>query len=318
MRFSRVWIALLCACGPGLNDLKIEGGPVARIRAKVDVQGIRATGYEGDLLVGFLWATAGEVPPACSTYADVPEITAHCNQTFSVKIRQSVPMTPLQADANGIVELALETLPDATVSSGNARGRVSYGSIVVAADVDANGIFEPWGAMNSGGQSTDEWVEPDRVVAASFSSLREPQQRIVLREGAWNPLSLFFPTIGCDAPPVGFSRLVATLDLSGSEPSAECEIKGIDTVFDVPVLSPNASDEMRCSSWINVSNPEQYYWDENSTAECVNENLLFQPGDGPCMSPNVVPLSGCWDGRGPCDTPDWDLTDNPPDWWPCK
>lgn len=321
MRFSAMWMALLCACGPGLSDLTLEAAPVARVRAKVDLGGIRATGYEGDLLVGFLWATAEQMPRACRAYAHLPEIAAlpQCSgQSLSVKLRQPFPsMAPLEADADGLAELVMKTLPDTRLSSGNARGRVFYGSIVVATDVDANGVFEPWGSMNSDG---GEGTQPDRIVAASFTSLRRPHERLVLREGAWNPLSLFFPTFGCETPPPGFSRLASTLDLSGEHPSGQCEITGVNEVFNVPVLSDEAVEEMGCTSWLGVSEPRHFNYSLEGTGVCLSEDLYFEAGgdDRACANSTLVPLSGCHDDGGPCDEPHWDFTDNPPDWWPCK
>lgn len=316
MRFSVSLLVALCACGPGVNDLKLEAPPVARIRAKVDLEGIRAAGYDGRLLVGLLWAQPQAVPPACRVYADVPEIAAHCSQTFAVKLGVPPLLAPFEPDADGVVELVLQTLPPAAAGVGNARGRVGYGSIIVAADVDSNGVFEPWGAMNQ--TESNQWTEPDRVVAASFSTLYLPQERVVLREGAWNPLSLFLPLFGCEPPPVGFSRLATTLDLSGGEPASECKFTDLDSVFNVPAISEQVADEMRCSSWVSVVHPDQFHYDpESSEGVCLSGELFFEPAADPCRSPSIVPLAGCHDGRASCDAPDWDVRDQAPDWWPC-
>lgn len=326
MRFSVALLAALaCACGPGLNDLTIDAAPVGSVKAKVDVAALRAGGYDGAFLIGLGWARSSSLlEGACTTYTEYPEVMAQCGDPFAVNLIRrrggtSFPlMRPLVTDADGVATIVLDSLPPADASAGTGVGRVAYGSVLVGSDANGDGEFFPWPDPFGG--------EADRLMAASFTSLLKPQQRLVLREGLWNPLSFFYPLLGCEAPPpVGFSRAVATLDLSGDKPSGECEITDIEVPIEVTPLTEDEGALLLCESWVVIANPDWFMPEplpgepvpELPEGTCLSEDIYFIGNEGLCGGGTVVPLRGCFDG-GECESPDWDVSDDPPEWWPCE
>lgn len=313
MRSSAVLAAaLLCACGTGLNGFSLPAPPAGQVFAKVDVEALRARAGDGPLLVGVAWARTNRTfEGACSTYGEYPEVLALCGDPFSVQVGFDTVMKPLEPDANGVATVVLDTLPPADASHGDVVGRVSYGSVVVVEDADRDGS---WG---------NDWIpgadEADKLLGASFSSLLRLQQRLVLREGGWNALSFFYPLLGCESPPpVGFSRVVATLDLSGERPDGECEVTGIDVPLEVAPLTEAEASAFSCRSFVHVSNPEHFVPDPAMPGTCLSESIYLATFPGECGGGVIVPLVGCWDDRSPCEEPDWDFSKAPPDWWKCS
>lgn len=313
MRSSAVLVAaLLCACGPGLNGFSLQAPPAGQVLAKVDVEALRARAGDGPLLVGVAWVRTNRgLEGACATYGEFPEVRALCGDPFAVQIGFDTVMKPLEPDANGVAPVVLDVLPPAEASHGDAIGRVAYGTVVVVEDVDRNGA---WG---------NDWLpgmdEADKLLGASFSSLLRLQQRLVLREGGWNGLSFFYPLLGCDSPPpIGFSRVVATLDLSGERPDGACEVTGVDVPIEVAPLTDEEAKPFSCRSFLNVTSPEFFAHDPSSAGTCLSESLFLQTIPGECGGGTLVPLVGCWDDRRECEDPDWDFSTAPPDWWSCS
>lgn len=317
MRSSAVLVAaLLCACGPGLNGFSLPAPPVGQVLAKVDVEAMRARAGDGPLLVGVAWVrTNRNLEGACSIYGEYPEVAALCGDPFSVDLGFQVAMKPLLPDADGVATIVLDALPQADVSHGDSVGRVAYGSVVVVEDADRSGA---WDSVRIPGT---EGAHGDVLLGASFSSLIRPQQRVVLREGGWNPLSFFYPLLGCDpVPPQGYSRVEATLDLSGEMPSGLCAVTGVDVPVEVAPLSDADAKSLACRSDVYIASPEFFVPDPDSSGTCLSESLYLEVYPGACSSGRLVPLVGCWDqgDNRECETPDWDFTSAPPDWWTCS
>jgi hypothetical protein len=89
----------------------------------------------------------------------------------------------VEVGADGSFVIPVRRLPDASFAVGDTSARIAWGSVVVAADANGNGLFDLLVA-------SDPFSGPDTLadlaVAASFVTLQGPQQRLAFREGGWD------------------------------------------------------------------------------------------------------------------------------------
>ena len=214
------------------------------------------------------------------------------------------------------VDITLVNLPPTEALVGTPGQRVGYASVVVFADVNGNGIIDQGGRCRrperdgKDGNRGDELQEP--ILAASFSNLAMEHERIVYLEGDFDEESFFYPALGCEEfPKAGFS--LWRIGDSG------CNLATVNERIRLDVSSPDVFQPMQCGPGRKdyAREPGDEKPADRAIIECLNESE-FALVDPTCSCPDAVlyQLKGC-ERDFICETPEWDYSDNPPEWWPC-
>jgi hypothetical protein len=292
------------------------------------------------------------LPPESPEAAAV--IAAGCRDTFGFvpdRVGADTPITP------GVpATIDLYTLPAADVMVGDVTARAAYASVIVYEDRNHNGVLDlrhPQRQRRRGEPVDDAGGAADRVYGASFISMTMPDRRVAFREGDFNEAMAFYPRHGCPDPPRGFSILsasgfspaaaLASL-ITGQLPSeselSACATAGMDDTIVIPLQDPGGLSQLACTS--NDSGGQTYYraapsdppfnpstakraWvcagfprlGNDVSVDSVGKQLVISSASSdPCRSTQHYTLRGC-DNDPFCAAPSWDLTGNPPAWWPC-
>lgn len=190
----------------------------------------------------------------------------------------------------------------------------------------------------------------DVIYGGSFVTMTAPDQRLAYREGGFVE-SAYYPRVGCADPPPAFSILGASgftgsaaeaSVLTGTLPTegdlSQCsEGPAATTIVPITPVAANADIELGCSE--NTADASVRYREPSVSAEpdftnrtlaCQHTPTLGGSDTGPQQSELLVTgrsddsckglthfiLKGCRTDPN-CESPDWDLTKNPPLWWPC-
>jgi len=311
------------ACSSGLEDLSLGTRPLAVLHAQASPEVLAAS--QGETLRAVLvWAGLRPSDVPCLRYGPThPKLAAACPDPYGFLPAEPEPMFPA-ADSQGRFTFELTRLPPATVSVGDARGRVAWASVLAVADRDGDGIFSLGSAPTpKDGMEPPPGIGPgrgpgDRIVGASFFSLREPQDRVGFREGTWDAFSWFYPAPGCGEPPGGYFVLHSG-PYPNSVPSTlePCTISAPEQAVPISRLSDEQVHGLECGgrrTW-SVS-PESGIHGGVGDVECLTSEVLAIVSPGDCPLAMIMPLAGCWDDPF-CEKPDWDFRTHPPDDWPC-
>jgi len=216
-------------------------------------------------------------------------------------------------------------------------------------------LRHPQRQRRGGGDMPDDASgSADVVFGASFVSMTLPDRRVSFLEGNFDQLRnvAFYPRVGCADPPKqfsilsasGFSTAAALASLvtgvlpTETDPSA-CATATMDDTIVIPLQDPAGLSQLACTS--NDAGGATYY--RVAPADPPVPLAIFRtwacasfphlPGDpprsstgqqlviasaaqDPCRSTQHYILRGC--NNDPlCASPTWDLTANPPSWWPC-
>lgn len=350
------WLAAAAGCG----DLSGFGGsvpPLATVHvqttgdfASVQVPGPAAPKLQVALVWGAQWLTE----PLCILPPASPDVSAllaaGCRDTFGFvpdRVAVDVPLDP-----DGTATLALFDLPAADVTVGDVTARVAYASVIVYDDRDGNGTLTLGRASRLGGRDDgrpdDTGVATsDRVYAASFVSMTQPDTRLAFREGGFNEAAAFYPRSGCGDPPPSFSIVSAggfsaaaalAAELAGQLPKEDpsaCKQQSIDTPVTVMFRPPAELRELACQertldSSIRYREPPADPLDlTDRTAACAPvpdfgsgkasgmiQYVVSGRSDESCEGLTHYVLRGCRNDPL-CNLPSWDITATPPSWWPC-
>jgi len=247
---------------------------------------------------------------------------------------------------SGHTALDLLYLPSAEVLVGPPEGRTGYGSVVIYDDRNGNGALdlrrsrrhfapgEDWpgpgdppqgegsgGGNGKGGQGPGgnpaagfDDKTPDEVYGASFVSMLQPHVRVAYREGTFGTAAFYYPMTGCEPPPVGFS----VIEVGGTILKASCEVSDLDAaVVHIPLQATQTVGHLACRPTNDRYYDTEWKADLTQPWVCLSENeLVVANPPGPCKGITSFLLKGCFDTAA-CEEPDWDQTDNPPEWWPC-
>ncbi|HET7502791.1 MAG TPA: hypothetical protein VFK02_17335 [Kofleriaceae bacterium] len=351
--------ASLAACG----DLSGFGGAVPALATlHVQVTGDLASvepagGGDPDLHVALVWGAQWLTEPLCILPPDPPDspdaaavIAAGCRDPFGFVPDRVASNAPLAPDGSATIELF--DLPAADVMVGDVTARIAYASLVVYDDRDADGTLTLGRPARlggrEGGRPDDSGVSTlDRVYAASFASMTEPDTRLAFREGAFDPAAAFYPRSGCGEPLPSFSlvsaggfnaadALAATLrgELPAEDPAA-CREAPPDTPVVLAYRKPAelrelACEERRTDSSIRYREPPADAPDlTGRTIACVKvpdfgsgkaagmlQLAVSGRSDDSCVGLTHYVLRGCRNDAL-CELPQWDITATPPTWWPC-
>jgi len=201
-----------------------------------------------------------------------------------------------------------------------------------------------------GGPDQGNPPEPDAdvVYGASLVSMTQPDERVAFREGVFNAAAAFYPREGCPDPPKGFSILsaggfsaadaiaaVLRGELPAEDPASCVEASLADSTIRIPLQAPDPLRQLGCLPRRDNGTPR--YRTPDGTAPDLTERpwaCVSLPSFGEPAADGVLqlvaaglPSDACkslthWVLRGcehdpECETPEWDQTATPPDWWPC-
>lgn len=349
-------LLLLClgpSCDGQLQGLAAAPAPLQalRVRATGDLAAVRPAA-DADLplrlRVGVVWgdvhqpdnfcirhspwaALAGQAPLAQDPSA-VAVAAAGCRDILSftpADVGPSVPVTLQQ-----LARIDFFDLPIANLLVGPPEGRVGYATVVLYDDRDGNGSLElprpaspsgdgpaggnggPVGGPQGGaGKGGSKARLQDAVYAASWVTMAQPHQRLAYREGNFDHLELFYPMIGCAPPPQGFSLV----SVQGLPTAAQCSSQRLsDAVVELSVQPTSAVLEAVCSQRNSRWRQARDNQDLSQPWVCLNANeLVIADPPGGCKGIAKWSLRGCRQDPD-CDTPEWDISAYPPDWWPCR
>lgn len=324
-RLALVALLALAGCGKGVHDLSVSADPLLVIRGHVDPASLHRSDPNAPLLALLVWASVPRIDQLCLAYPNVAELQAACPDPYGVyfgEIEKSVPVA-----ADGSFEIDLSNLPAARVSVGDTVTRIAYGSLVIAEDSNGDGqlsLPRGGGGAPDGGGGTS-FAAPDMVVAASFSSLRRAQERVVFREGGFVEGSNFYPAPGCPDPPPAFSVLDAPAYSDAGAVPGTCTTTGFGAPIEVPALTTDEAIALECRTvqqGIGVReatdnrNPFRTGRGPAPQTVCLSHELLAVITPGVCPTFSALALKGCRVDPF-CTNPEWDDTAHPPSWWPC-
>jgi hypothetical protein len=356
------WIAVAVIVGAaGCSDLSGFGGavpPLATVQVEVtgDLAAVAPPGADPHLRVALVWGAQWLTEPLCILPPDDDKaatlIAAGCRDPFGFVPARVALDAPLGGERSAALDLF--DLPAADVMVGGVTARVAYASVVVYDDRDGNGTLtlgrsnRLGGRDNGNGPPQDAGMQTeDRVYAASFATMTEPDSRLAFREGGFDTAAAFYPRAGCGAPLPSFSivsaggfsateAVAATLrgELPQEDP-ASCREQTMDTTVSVALRPPAQLRELACveratDSSTRYREPPTDAPDLNlRTTACmkVPDFGSGKPGDmiqlavsgrsdDSCVGLTHYVLRGCRNDAL-CDLPTWDITANPPSWWPC-
>lgn len=310
------------ACGSGVHDASIASTPLVTLHGHVDTAALTRAHPDVPLIAALVWAGVPAVNPVCLQF-DRPELQGVCPDPFGVftgELERGAPVAP-----DGTFALELYHLPLARVSVGDEATRIAYGSLIILEDVNGDGqpSFIGRGMSREGDRRGD--VAPlttnaDTMVAATFTTLRAAQTRVVFREGGFVKDSGFYPMPGCEAPPRGFSIVEAPPWSEAPTAGGGCAARDITSTVEVLPLPRAEADAFACRSVQRGSRVREPQEDEkpprNSQNVCLSHEILAEVVPGVCRRLRVLALKGC--NVDPlCKTPEWDQANTPPSWWPC-
>ncbi|HZL16690.1 MAG TPA: hypothetical protein VFG23_02970 [Polyangia bacterium] len=309
------------------------------------------------LQIALVWGAQWWTEPFCIVSAESDAVTAvtdaGCRDPFGfvpASVSASVPVT-IGASAS----LALFALPSTDLLVGGISSRVGYASLVLYDDRDGDGTLglsksHPTGLTGRGPGQQDTTDSADIVYGASFLTMTAPDQRVAFLQGSFDAASAFYPREGCPEPPDGFSVLSAggfsaaaglaasTAGTLPSEDPASCAIQQQPDplLISIAASAPTDVAEVSCteSTLDGTARYQEPPTDEPDFSGRVTA-CAGLPSLGGATPPNLTQLvvsgrstdhckglshyvlRGCAQDVS-CAAPDWDLTGNPPSWWPCN
>lgn len=293
------------------------------------------------------------LPPTSDEAALV--IEAGCPDNFGFVPERVGPSVAVEPGEPAALELV--SLPAADVMIGDVTARIAYGSLVVYDDRDGDGTLELQESRRFGRgddfddddfDDDDDHEDDDIIYGASLVSMTEPDQRVAFREGEFIESLPFYPRAGCPEPPRGFSLLSAggfseadaiAAVLRGELPEQDpdtCVEAAIDeATVTIPLQAPDGLRQIGCEgrredgttryddppgedpdlggrAWACADLPSFGEPAPEGVQQLVVSGL---PTDA-CMRVTHFLLRGC-ENDPLCEVPEWDVTNDPPAWWPC-
>jgi hypothetical protein len=311
---------------------------------------------DASLQVALVWAAQWWTEPLCISSPDSDSvaavIAAGCRDPFGfvpASVSASVPVTLGES-----ASLDLFALPSTDLLVGAISSRIGYASLVLYDDRDGDGTLglsqsHPTGMAGRGPGQRDTADSTDIVYGASLVTMTASDQRVAFLQGTFDATSAFYPRKGCPEPPDGFSVLSAdgfsssaglAASAAGTLPSedpATCAIEQQPDPLMVSIAAAASADveEVSCSErtldgTVQYQQPPANQPDFSDrmtacaqlpslgSATGLNRTQLVVSGrkSDHCKGLSHYVLRGCAQDVS-CAAPDWDLTSNPPAWWPC-
>jgi len=201
------------------------------------------------------------------------------------------------------------------------------------------------GGPGSGGDpGTAPAGKGDFVYGASLLTMAAPNTRVAFREGGFDPITVayFYPMFGCAPPPLGFSLIdVSTITPIEMAIAVATKLQTIPTLScathdlalhaaDIPLQVTETVRDVACKTiplryrrttkkpdlslpWVCLE--QSVPQNGGATVKKYVEFVIANPPTE-CKSVTHFLLKGCQQSAL-CDTPGWDDTGHPPEWWPC-
>ncbi len=403
------WLLVLAGCAEGVVGMEETLTPLATLRVRMapgtDLSDLKRP------RVGLVWGGQTLAEPTCWLAAlglagDAQAVAeVGCRDPLGFYPEEAGVSVPLQAD--GTAEIPLYALPSADWMVGDLTARLTYASVVLFDDGDDDQSLNlrfPWwgrgrawvpaelrdqadfgggpgggpgGGGDGGGGPPPEFDsgdegDRDTIHAASFVSMTRPDVRLSFREGGFDTASAYYPRVGCEAPPVGYSlvgssgfdaasavlafgkgELPQTSDCFDATLEAgvvELARESTRTVAPVGCVRGNSSGSNGAARYREP--PETAPWipyakwaclplgaagsgilgaaglpgngkpagdggaADGDVPESKGDDLVFAYPLDSCPALRHFTLRGCRNDPR-CEVPEWDLSENPPSWWPC-
>jgi len=302
-------IAVACGDIHSTSDL---GDPLVVLDAQVEGQ-LPANISALLLRASLIWETQSPELLECLEQAETEDEVYACTTPEDFQPIQASKSVAIEPTFPASFEVPLYLLPDLKMLSGQRDSLLGYGVLVVYEDGNRNMKLDlvPPGATGS----------VDTILASGIPTDTSRRDLVVYREGELSPLWKLFqhPPYGCSEPPQGFSILTreyhaATGYTCTVRPAAEANIP-------VHFEDSERQRQLVCEPWSNTDASTKPPDDSpiagrevtchfHDTLEYVVNPSWY------CQYKQVYQLAGCQAYYG-CEEPEWDLTDNPPAWWPC-
>jgi hypothetical protein len=323
-----------------------------------DFEAVELPGSDShSLRVALVWGEQWLPEPLCILPPDDPDvaqlIATGCRDPLGFvpsRVAATAPIEPGVPTALDLFEL-----PAADVMVGDLSARVAYGSMVIYDDrngdrtLDFDRARRLRGADDNGPPPMDEFVtSQDVVYGASFVRMTEPDTRVAFREGGFDAQAAFYPRVGCGAPPPSFSLVsaggfsqadalaaLARGELPAEDP-AQCSETAADQLIAIAFRTPSevhevACEERRTDSSARYRKPPDDMPDfsgrttacakipdfDSGKAGAAMQLVISGQQQDHCAGLSHFVLRGCSEDAL-CALPEWDLTANPPAWWPCS
>jgi len=318
-------LGVAAACNGGVHDLADEPVVFGTLHVRLDapLAALVATS-SGSFRVGILWAGSPVFVPYCFEHGPNPldpnrppnaVADLGCRDPQAVVAGMPGQSVPIERTSD-TWEVPLTDLPSTEVMVGDVGARVAYGSVIVFLDDDNSGTFDIVRGCEN--RAPGEIRRRDRILASSFVSIDRPQRRIAYVEGTFDRGSYFYPNPQCRAlPALGYS--IWNVDLFFG-PTGGCSRDDIGAEIVLGLDDPRELNLLGCRIRARESfprSPPERAPAVTDTSTCTKDGALavYSPTCG-CPRVRVYTLSGCDDSLE-CTKLDWDVRDNPPDWWRC-
>ena len=322
MRRGVCAIALLgvAACGEikGLDD---ELLPLARVPIVLtgELSGVTPTARR---YAALLWGGVPRPDPFCdrARATDDPArravVDAGCPSRYYMIPKDVGPVIELspEAEVDQSVTLPLFTTPE-TESS-----QPVFGAVVVFEDRNRTGTLELSYWESGPASGTDRILgasivrdDPSDVVGIAFRELGPASDEACVGSACL--------VASCELP-VGFSRAAMTVYRPEIDQPTECLATSLSKpvqVF-VPLTGDPELAALRCPDALDVSgawvDPLEGRPDASWVCESPYHLVIASPAGSVCARVQHYLLRGCW--LDPyCESPEIDMTDETPAWWPC-
>jgi hypothetical protein len=299
---------LAAACGD-IHSTGNLGDPLVILDARVE--GKLPDNISALLLrASLIWETQSKELLECLDRAGTEEEVYACTTPEDFRPVQASRSVPIEPTFPASFEVPLYLLPDLAMLSGERSSLLGYGVLVVYEDGNRNMKLDlvPPGALES----------QDTILASGIPTDENRRDLVVYREGKLSPLWKLFqhPPYGCPEPPQGFS--VLTREYHASE-GFSCTVVPASAAT-IPVHFEDSEDlrQLICEPQFDIDTYPSEPPPPDREVTCHFHDTLEYVMDPSwyCQYRQVYQLAGCHAYFG-CQEPDWDLTDNPPAWWPC-
>jgi hypothetical protein len=296
------------SCGD-IHSTSSLGDPLVILDAQVEGQ-LPANISALLLRASLIWETQTPELLACLDRAETEDEVYACTTPEDFQPVQASRSVAIEPTFPASFEVPLYLLPDLEMLSGQGDSLLGYGVLVVYEDGNQNMELDlvPPGATESA----------DTILASGLPTDAHRRDLVVYREGELSPLWKLFanPPYGCSEPPQGFSILTREYHAATGyscvvRPAAKATIP-------VHFEDSDGQRQLICEPGSNMntypSKPPLPDWETtchfHDTLEYVENPSWY------CKYKQIYQLAGCEAYYG-CVDPDWDLTGNPPAWWPC-
>jgi len=299
-------LLLALACGD-IHEIDSPTAPLVVLDAQVE--GDLPGDYSADLLLASLiWTTLPRELIECLDRAESEDEVFACTTPDEFRPVLASDSVAIQPTFPASFRIPLYTLPDLSVLSGKGGSRLGRGVLVVYEDGNHNMQLDlvPPGATES----------EDTILASGRPTDANRMDDVLFRQGELSPLWKLFEPYGCPEPPKGFS--VITREFHAST-GWTCTV-GSPADMTIPVHFEDSEDlrQLICEPQTDFDTYPHLPPPPDREIKCHFHDTLEYLKDPTwyCKYRQFYQLAGCEAYYG-CEEPDWDLTDNPPYWWPC-